>query len=297
MAAGDDPININFATGDEVMAVCVGYHAPILSSLQEALPHIRISAKATLLFGSEPLDGAVTFEEAGLDDGATITFHASSGAVPREGLQLWLTAKSGIGGSLWSNPEFQLGLNCHSRAENGFDTGEDPKLGPYVEFGYDNWGSLVDPAGNMDGLHNGVQTIVSVHSMEQEYPGAQFYIFAGSDQGPLHSAGGNTKGSTICSGDGQWAGGAGFYSGTIRLDGVAKPVAETTVQEFAHPRMAVVLCSTGLENWCGSGMNRIGRDRNCHAFRGKVFEVMVYNRQLSSEEIDQVESYLDSEWF
>jgi hypothetical protein len=44
------------------------------------------------------------------------------------------------------------------------------------------------------------------------------------------------------------------------------------------------------------GMNRIGRDRECHEFSGKLKELFVFDRVLSDEEISTVENYLLSKW-
>lgn len=77
------------------------------------------------------------------------------------------------------------------------------------------------------------------------------------------------------SGDGSWAGGEAFQRGTIRLDGGSpQPINTTSWDEFQRPRLATVQCAEpGLINKRGRGMNRIGRDRNCHSYTGRVYEV------------------------
>jgi hypothetical protein len=66
--------------------------------------------------------------------------------------------------------------------------------------------------------------------------------------------------------------------------------------EFTEPKIAVVTCERALVNRRGPGMNRIGRDRNCHSFTGVLHEVMVYDRVLSRNEIEKLEQYLKKEW-
>jgi len=139
-----------------------------------------------------------------------------------------------------------------------------------------------------EGLPDGVRTIVSFHSMSTPVLNdstTQFYIIAGSDQGPLH---GNAD--TISSGHGAWAGGKGFGDGSIRLDGQdPRPVSEVLNSDFTEPRIAVVTCSESLINKRGTGMNRIGRDRKYHSFTGILHELMVFDRVLSEEEIKKLE--------
>ena len=43
-------------------------------------------------------------------------------------------------------------------------------------------------------------------------------------------------------------------------------------------------------------MNRIGRDRDCHAYTGCLSEVLVYDRPLSADETRDIELYLMCKW-
>jgi len=217
-----------------------------------------------------------------------------------DGLLLWLDAQNGVElepGSdhqvmSWSNTRLaqlpwvrsRLGL----RPELG--SGE---TGPYVEFGYHKTGSICMPDGS--GLPDGVRTVISVHSfLHDPTVPCQFYIITGDDQGPFHA----TE-DVICSGHGSWAGGEAFCNGTIRLDGQSGvPVRETSIQEFdGRARVAVVECAAvGCTNKQGNGMNRIGRDRDCHAFTGRVHELLVYDCALASSDVIDIEEYLMRKW-
>ena len=46
---------------------------------------------------------------------------------------------------------------------------------------------------------------------------------------------------------------------------------------------------TGMPHWKNV-------PRECHSFQGELYELLVYNRELSIEEIEQVEEYLMAEW-
>jgi len=147
-----------------------------------------------------------------------------------------------------------------------------------------------------EGEPHPVKTIVSCHQYTDKPDltnRSEFYIFAGDGQGPLHGAGRMLSDSGISSGHGKWAGGGNFHEGgTIRLDGNApKPVCETKNWEFAVPRIAVVEMSEnaggaywdgpGVKGTRGPGMNRIGRDRDCHAFQGRLHEVYQSRRTVA----------------
>ena len=74
---------------------------------------------------------------------------------------------------------------------------------------------------------------------------------------------------------------------------------ETTWDEFERPRIATMTCADthgGVRSMRGRGMNRVGRDRNCHAFTGRLHEVLVYTRALTEDEVLAVENYLGGEW-
>jgi len=254
-----------------------------------------------------------SFEDADIEDEARLSVCTNSGHVPEEGLQLWLSAKDGLDvdeeGKVrdWRNPKFASGHYLAPHPESLPSMGEN-SLGPYVHFGYHEFGYLTNPEHNHDtslDMNGKVKTIISVHNFEeQEGERCQYYIFTGDIQGPLHSGGGHVRHENgglefeISSGDGSWAGGQNFVEGSIRLDGTeAKPVSETLCREFTYPRLAVVeMNSDGIESTQGQGLNRIGRDRDCHAFQGCLHEVMAYDRKLSEEEIAGVEAHLFSEW-
>lgn len=219
--------------------------------------------------------------------------------VPIEGLLLWLDARHGvtcIGDEVerWYNPAFPEGAQLRGCGDHRPTRGYNNN-GPYISFGYNKFGHL-EP-----GLPDGVRTIVSVHTFGTEidinsYGGVskcQFYIISGDCQGPFHA-----ESEQICSGHGSWAGGEAFCNGTIRLDGAdAVAVKSVTIQEFVEPRLAVVQCTEpGCVSLRGPGMNRIGRDRNCHAYNGILHALLVYNRALLDEEIIAIESHMRQCW-
>jgi hypothetical protein len=169
---------------------------------------------------------------------------------------------------------------------------------PAVRFGYNR--SL-----RLEGDIRSVQTVVSFHVFHQpdyndelNYECNQFYIFSGTEQGPFHGTDGPCPGHSISSGHGAWegAGGLAFHEGTIRLDGVESKVIETPcwVDSF---KVAVVSCTAPVPDvMAHTRINRIGRDRNGHAFSGSLCEVICFDRALTVEEIDDLEGYLRRKW-
>lgn len=191
-----------------------------------------------------------------------------------------------------------------SRAVASTDASQPPptfypnsKNGPYILFEWNRL-DIVNPSG---GLPDGVRTIISVHtfSNEKQNAGNQWYIIAGSDQGALHGSP-NIASSPLWSGDGVWAGGDAFRDGSIRLNGaheVAINGTEVTIGSFKDTTLASVLCTEpGLVNRRGPGMNRLGIDRKYHSFKGRLHELLVYNRRLDTEELALIEKYLIKKW-
>ena len=282
----------------------------------------ELAKQLPIEFSGHRLSSDTNWKSAGVCDGAQLCafenelqrkyeelWSESENCVPLDGLCLWLSADEGVttkNGRVvnWKNsahPDLSQ-LNClpfcdgHPVLQNGSDQH------PHISFGYNQTGTLSPP------LPDGVRTIISVHKFDDQQAqkdgiACQFYIFSGSAQGPFHCDGGQhtTRGrSGISSGDGSWAGGTAFAQGHVRFDGTSKrvPVSQVKTGDFDEFRLAVVECAAGgVTNQRGPGMDRIGRDRNCHAFTGQVQQVMVWQRQLSDEEIERLGRYLLRRWF
>ena len=153
-----------------------------------------------------------------------------------------------------------------------------------IEFDYDK-SMRIDPP------LQAIQTIISVHKFKRCRDMAAHYIFSGDEQSPFH--GDNDK---ISSGHGAWAAGVPFFEANIRLNsGVGEPTKHTMAwtEEF---KVASVVMSKGPvpTDRDGSRVNRIGRDRQYHEFAGFLAEVLVWNRELSEQEVIVVEKYLRS---
>jgi hypothetical protein len=178
-----------------------------------------------------------------------------------------------------------------------------------VEFDFDKTMAISPPL-------TVIQTIISVHkfkdprSMDKR---SCFYIITGTSQGPFH--GGEASGAgdedratdeagnfasplvgyTITSGHGAWEGAEGqpFWEGSIRVNVEdAKPTNETQIW-CDELRVATVTMDNAVPvNGTASKVDRIGRDRDCHAFSGFVAELLVFNRLLTEDEIQSSEQYL-----
>ena len=189
--------------------VDVNPESDIITSLQDLARESGLlppGSKPEIFFAGDRVDKDCAFTDYQIDEGAKFSIVTSKFEMDiKRGLLLWLTGKRGVRffptdrgpkkGFAWSNPDFPEGFTLLGAP------GEPPSFCPVsrkVGFSYDNWGTLscaerpfeVRP----NGLPDGVRTIISVHSMVVPTRGAQFYIIAGEHQGPLHSAGGNTKG-------------------------------------------------------------------------------------------------------
>ena len=134
-------------------------HEKVKQKLQT--PSCTIVFGYTIVFGSEPLGPEDTFGDHGIEDGARLQIGKAAGFVPRDGLRLWLTAKNGVDKSgaeaveRWANPDFEEGCGLVGADSRFLDSrGIDPKLGenelgPFVSFGYDEWGFIQDAEGKV----------------------------------------------------------------------------------------------------------------------------------------------------
>jgi len=172
---------------------------------------------------------------------------------------------------------------------------------PLISFDYDHW---LECSGRTS-WHT-CRTMVSVHTWipREGSDKCNFYIFSGKEQGPFHCA----SGDGIYSGHGTWvgAGGTHFHNGTIRVNG-CEPRAVKELSTWRDGiKIATVQTQHGqiVPDFTGPGfkkrmlrVNRIGRDRVYHEFRGQLGEVMVWDRVLTQEEIEEVELVLFKKWF
>eukprot|EP01062_Namystynia_karyoxenos_P059531 TRINITY_DN50987_c0_g1_i1.p2 TRINITY_DN50987_c0_g1~~TRINITY_DN50987_c0_g1_i1.p2 ORF type:complete len:329 (+),score=98.65 TRINITY_DN50987_c0_g1_i1:84-989(+) len=158
-----------------------------------------------------------------------------------------------------------------------------------VSFNYDAWGTI-EPAFKEEQTKD-VLTIVSVHKFNPiTWPGRKnFYILCGARQGALHGGDGGTHG--YGSGNGWGAKRQISQAGGDFVDGTHV----TNWFDFSVATMVADCRECDNVNWPG-GVNRIGRDRDCHEFKGAVKEVLVFAGQLPTDQLAVVESYLASKW-
>jgi hypothetical protein len=157
-----------------------------------------------------------------------------------------------------------------------------------VEFDYNKTMDIVPPLTN-------IQTIISFHRFKDTRPGVSpFYILCGSEQGPFHGDG-NFIASEQHGGYGQ---GLPFCNGVMRLNGVVVgPPKQITAWKESF-QVATVLCQSPVPvNRDSRCVDRIGRDRVYHEFPGFLTELLVYNRELSTVEVEAVEEYLFQKYF
>lgn len=169
-----------------------------------------------------------------------------------------------------------------------------PGGGQAVKFDYDR--SL-----KLTRYYDRVHTLISVHRFEPPVPGqsdCQFYVLSGEQQGPFH--GGKEE---VINGHGGWVS-PHAQNGTIRLSGMeARPAVDYRISDWNVFNVSVFECEDVLHQGTMSQghdfrrtVNRIGRDRNCHAFNGSIAELLIFSEPLTLQEIEHIEQYLTHKW-
>jgi hypothetical protein len=236
--------------------------------------------------------------------------------VPLEGLECWFTVNNGLtvtkAGQVlrW---ESERGTNhlYYKESIKGQNGREIKSSGPPL------LESKVTPTGKsgvfFDYAHTAffrrcpkVRTIVSVHSFvaselsHTEVHGYvfgadildQFYIFTDQHRYHLHGGDPLTEQSEPNLASGFFAH-RNFLNGTLRLQrGETRPVSHSRLWIGEGVKLAVLTLAGTLTE----GLTRIGADRTCHHFCGHISELLLYDRVLTEEEIDLVESYLQKKY-
>jgi hypothetical protein len=156
-------------------------------------------------------------------------------------------------------------------------------------FHYDAWGRINPP-------FQRVGTIISLHTQLEtafikEGKRVCFYILSGSgNHVPLH---GNPDGRIVD----DWNSREEFRQGKFRKNQENWSVPSEVKFWFDRFEVATLSPTNPISGYdATAGTNRIGRDRECHEFSGKLKELFVFDRVLSDEEISVVENYLLSKW-
>lgn len=173
-------------------------------------------------------------------------------------------------------------------------TGSNRLNAPSVRFNYNATAMISPPMPS-------IGTVISVHTFHANTGSrSQFYIFAGSQQGPFH---GGSK-NEVVTGHGSWVSPV-VYNGGISVNMAPEEKCADAKIWYDELKLARLTCShpfnastlAKYHQWPHThAVNRIGRDRRYHEFSGSIAELCVFDRLLSAREAREVEVYLAGKW-
>jgi len=235
--------------------------------------------------------------------------HKLKRIIPMEGVQLWLCSDLGLkmdgskvlswlsevgSTALVANEEVSIGQTGQKVNDAGppiyFKEAKNGRSG--VSFDYAHTGKFTKDLT--------LRTICSVHSFEfankidhktvHGYNGelCNFYIFTDDYLFAMHGGDpSNPKNlaSSACAHP-------YFRNGILKLGGGApKPVRECAQWTDTGLQVAILTLAGPIRS-----LKRIGADRRCHHYCGTICELLVYDRELSTSEIEEVETYLQQKY-